>query len=133
MTSPQCAQLSGWNPTQAAQPAKNVQASAIGNVTDRHRSVRTGWTNFSGRNIARASVATRNNETQKFGSSAKMTSTTMFQHPGKPEKESNSSVDPLTSLTYMRQGSVLMQQGRFEQALEAFEQVIDRELRKAGL
>ncbi|HSO22128.1 MAG TPA: tetratricopeptide repeat protein [Chondromyces sp.] len=30
--------------------------------------------------------------------------------------------DPLSSLTYMRQGSVLMQQGRFEAALEAFQQ-----------
>lgn len=40
----------------------------------------------------------------------------------RPDKDSQKNVDPLTSLTYMRQGSVLMQQGRFQQALEAFEE-----------
>jgi len=39
-----------------------------------------------------------------------------------PSPKSNSSADsaPLQSLTYMRQGSVLMQQGRYQDALEAF-------------
>ncbi len=53
----------------------------------RQRSVRTGCTNFSGRNIATARAVTSARMTQKFGSSAKTTSTTMFQQPGKPEKE----------------------------------------------
>jgi Tfp pilus assembly protein PilF len=43
-------------------------------------------------------------------------------YPSRSKDDQQGSVDPLTSLTYMRQGSVLMQQGRFEQALEAFEQ-----------
>ena len=37
-----------------------------------------------------------------------------------PQKTS-AATDPLHSLTYMRQGSVLMQQGRFEAALESFQ------------
>lgn len=39
---------------------------------------------------------------------------------GSGSQQAASSTDPLTSLTYMRQGSVLMQQSRFEAALEAF-------------
>ncbi len=40
----------------------------------------------------------------------------------KSSKKSQTSVDPLYALTLMRQGSVLMQQGRLERAIEAFEQ-----------
>lgn len=42
--------------------------------------------------------------------------------PPEPDKKKNNASDPLHSLTYMRQGSVLMQQGRFEAALESFQQ-----------
>ena len=38
------------------------------------------------------------------------------------KKKSQTTVDPLYALTLMRQGSVLMQQGRLERAIEAFEQ-----------
>lgn len=41
--------------------------------------------------------------------------------PVEAQQRVESTSDPLTSLTYMRQGSVLMQQGRFEGALEAFQ------------
>ncbi len=41
---------------------------------------------------------------------------------GPTPQQQAASNDPLQSLTYMRQGSVLMQQGRFEAALESFEQ-----------
>ena len=37
-----------------------------------------------------------------------------------PQQGSNADNAPLHSLTYMRQGSVLMQQGRYQDALEAF-------------
>lgn len=37
------------------------------------------------------------------------------------KKKAATSVDPLQSLTYMRQGSVLMQQSRFQAALESFQ------------
>ena len=40
-----------------------------------------------GVNMATARITTIANETQKFGSIANRTSTTMFQQPGKPEKE----------------------------------------------
>lgn len=55
-------------------------------------------------------VACASSGTQKTGSRS--------QQP--VEQTSASTTDPLSSLTYMRQGSVLMQQGRFEGALEAF-------------
>ena len=38
------------------------------------------------------------------------------------KKSKETTTDPLRSLTYMRQGSVLMQQGRYESALESFQQ-----------
>jgi len=40
----------------------------------------------------------------------------------KSSKKNQTTVDPLYALTLMRQGSVLMQQGRLEQAIEVFEQ-----------
>ena len=40
----------------------------------------------------------------------------------KSSKKNQPASDPLTALTLMRQGSVLMQQARYEQAIEAFEQ-----------
>ena len=86
-TSPQCAQLSGSKCTQAAQPAKNVQASATGSDTTRQRRVRTGWMNFSGTNIATDSAATSARMIQKSGLIANITMTTMFQQPGKPAKD----------------------------------------------
>ena len=42
-----------------------------------------------------------------------------------PDKKNTSADAPLKSLTYMRQGSVLRQQGRYQEALESF-QVADR-------
>ena len=41
------------------------------------------------------------------------------------QRKGDSTAAPLKSLTYMRQGSVLMQQGRYQEALEAF-QVADK-------
>jgi tetratricopeptide (TPR) repeat protein len=40
----------------------------------------------------------------------------------KSSKKNQTASDPLQALTLMRQGSVLMQQARYEQAIEAFEQ-----------
>lgn len=50
------------------------------------------------------------------------------KQPGAPpptQQQAGSTDAPLQSLTYMRQGTVLMQQGRFQEALEAF-QTADR-------
>ncbi len=48
--------------------------------------------------------------------------TSSKEHAPEPSQQKSSSADsaPLHSLTYMRQGSVLMQQGRYQDALEAF-------------
>ena len=69
---------------QAAQDANPTQANAIGSVTGRHRSVRTGCTNLSGRNIETANRVTNPSMTQWFGVVAKITITAIFQAPGKP-------------------------------------------------
>jgi type IV pilus assembly protein PilF len=45
--------------------------------------------------------------------------------PSSSQQQAGSTDAPLQSLTYMRQGSVLMQQGRYQDALEAF-QTADR-------
>ena len=59
----------------------------MGSDTKRQRSVRTGWMNLIGRNIVTARTVTRTRHTAHPGSSAKSTRTSMFQQPGKPEKE----------------------------------------------
>ena len=84
MTSPQWAQLWGWKSTQAAHPAKTTHAIAIGSVTARQRSVRTGCTNLTGKNIDIANRLISARINQKFGESANKTITTIFQHPGNP-------------------------------------------------
>src|SRR6056297_1661570 len=86
-TSPQCAQLSGWKSTQAAHPAKKVQANVMGSDSHRQRSVRTGWMNFSGRNIATDNSVTSSRISHVGGCTANMTSTVICQQPGKPENE----------------------------------------------
>ena len=48
----------------AAQAANPTHANAIGSVTARQRSVRTGWTNLSGKNIKTAKRETNPRITQ---------------------------------------------------------------------
>ena len=59
----------------------------MGRVTLRQRSVRTGWTNLTGTNIVIARKVTSTRLMYHGMLSAKITSTSMFQQPGKPEKE----------------------------------------------
>ena len=49
---------------QAAHAANPTHANAIGRVAKRQRSVRTGWTNLSGKNIETAKRETKPNITQ---------------------------------------------------------------------
>ena len=53
--------------TQADHPANEIHRSVIGKEALRQRSVRTGWINFNGRNIAMANVVTSDRIIQKFG------------------------------------------------------------------
>jgi hypothetical protein len=49
----------------------------------RQRAVRTGWTNFSGKNIAAVSTITSPRIAHQGGPITRSARTTMFQHPGK--------------------------------------------------
>ena len=79
----------------------------MGKVTLRQRSVRTGCTNLMGRNMATARTVTIPKDTHHGGASAKSTSTSMFQHPGKPENEL-SFVFIRVSAKYMALAKVMM-------------------------
>jgi hypothetical protein len=65
---------------------KNTHNRAIGKEITRHLFVRTGWTNFNGKNIDTANAVTKAMLIQKLGDSANRTITNIFQHPGKPLK-----------------------------------------------
>jgi hypothetical protein len=71
---------------QAAQAMPAVQSTATDSDRGRQRAVRTGWTNFSGKNIAAVNTMTRPRITHQGGPITRSARTTMFQHPGKPEK-----------------------------------------------